>query len=189
MRKSRYLQSGGGQSSAAGEPAGMTKGLSPEQPEALAQADIRCLLSQISEQLSQLREPGRLNNQAAEGNAGSRREEDGSSRQQNGCQRPDRQSVPPDALAQLQRLLGQLLPADQQPAGEENGVSGSFGSSLQNQPAKATQTAAQALANAQYELANELENSLAKLRQVIGESEKLAEKISQLLGEESTSGS
>lgn len=53
--------------------------------------------------------------------------------------------------------------------------------------ASSAQTAAQALAQAQYELANELEASLAKLKQVISESEKLADKISNLLGQESGS--
>ncbi len=49
------------------------------------------------------------------------------------------------------------------------------------------QTAAQALAQAQYELANELEASLTKLKQVISESEKLADRISNLLGQENSS--
>ena len=48
----------------------------------------------------------------------------------------------------------------------------------------AVQTAAQVLAQAQYELSNELEASLKKLKQVISESEKIANKISNLLGEE-----
>lgn len=46
------------------------------------------------------------------------------------------------------------------------------------------QTVSQVLAQAQYELANELETSLQKLKQVISESEKLATNISNLLGEE-----
>lgn len=50
----------------------------------------------------------------------------------------------------------------------------------------AVQTAAQVLAQAQYELSNELEASLKKLKQVISESEKIANKISTLLGEENT---
>lgn len=56
----------------------------------------------------------------------------------------------------------------------------------QGSKAQGTQasTAAQALAQAQYELANELENSLDKLKKVITESEKLANKISNLLGQE-----
>lgn len=47
----------------------------------------------------------------------------------------------------------------------------------------AVHTAAQVLAEAQYELANELDASLKKLKQVISESEKIANKISNLLGE------
>ncbi|MEN6566880.1 MAG: hypothetical protein ABFC57_11310 [Veillonellales bacterium] len=51
----------------------------------------------------------------------------------------------------------------------------------------AVQTAPQVLAQAQFELANELEASLQKLKQVISESEKIANKISNLLGEENQS--
>lgn len=51
----------------------------------------------------------------------------------------------------------------------------------------AVQTATQVLAQAQYELANELEASLQKLKQVINESEKIANKISNLLGEDNQS--
>jgi hypothetical protein len=54
----------------------------------------------------------------------------------------------------------------------------------ENQNKMTAQTAAQALAQAQYELSTELEASLKKLKQVISESEKLANKISNLLGEE-----
>jgi hypothetical protein len=87
----------------------------------------------------------------------------------------------------------------QQRAGGMQSVGGSGQQSVQNsgkqtggqaaggaKPSPA-QTAAQALAQAQYELANELEASLAKLKQVISESEKLADKISNLLGQESGS--
>lgn len=48
---------------------------------------------------------------------------------------------------------------------------------------KTVETAKQILAQAQYELANELEQSLQKLKQVISESEKIANKISNLLGQ------
>lgn len=51
----------------------------------------------------------------------------------------------------------------------------------------AVHTAAQVLAEAQYELANELDASLKKLKQVISESEKIANKISNLLGENNAS--
>ena len=56
----------------------------------------------------------------------------------------------------------------------------------QNNSTVAVQTAAQVLAQAQYELSNELETSLKKLKQVISESEKIANKISNLLGEENS---
>jgi len=54
----------------------------------------------------------------------------------------------------------------------------------QQQDSMAAQTVSQVLAQTQYELANELENNLQKLRQVISKSEKIATNISQLLGEE-----
>lgn len=53
--------------------------------------------------------------------------------------------------------------------------------------AKAVQTAAQVLSEAQYELSNELEASLTKLQKVIQESEKVANNISRLLGKQPTS--
>ena len=53
----------------------------------------------------------------------------------------------------------------------------------------AVQNVSQVLAQAQYELANELENSLKKLKQVIAESEKIANNISNLLGAEGTTKS
>lgn len=64
------------------------------------------------------------------------------------------------------------------------GQQSSGGNSPQNM--MAVQTVNQVLAQAQYELANELENSLKKLKQVISESEKIADNISNLLGEETT---
>ncbi|MCM0760078.1 hypothetical protein M7775_16120 [Sporomusa sphaeroides DSM 2875] len=62
---------------------------------------------------------------------------------------------------------------------------GNDGNNSSNKPI-AVQTAAQVLAQAQYELSNELEASLKKLKQVISESEKIANKISNLLGEENS---
>jgi predicted transcriptional regulator len=54
----------------------------------------------------------------------------------------------------------------------------------QQQDSMAAQTVSQVLAQTQYELANELESSLQKLRQVISKSEQIATNISHLLGEE-----
>ncbi len=75
---------------------------------------------------------------------------------------------------------------NRQQAGQQNGTQ-TGGQSAGGEKATSAQTAAQALAQAQYELANELEASLTKLKQVISESEKLADKISNLLGQENSS--
>lgn len=107
---------------------------------------------------------------------------------------------------QLQDVFSQLLLSknDKQSAGQMNQAnseppSQSNQSSGQSQPEQGqasqdvtklkkltVQTASQVLSQAQYELANELEVSLKKLKQVISESEKIANKISNLLGEESS---
>ncbi len=72
-----------------------------------------------------------------------------------------------------QNTLNQVQPGAQQ------------NSSVKND-AKAVQTAAQVLSEAQFELSNELEASLAKLQKVIRESEKVANNISRLLGKQPT---
>lgn len=95
-------------------------------------------------------------------------------------QQPDPQSAP-----KLQALLNQLLPnGNQGQAGETNSQPpNSAGSGTQSGQLN-PQDAAQALANAQLELSQELEASLKKLKQVIAESEKLANKISNILNTE-----
>ena len=88
----------------------------------------------------------------------------------------------------LHNLFNQLLSAANQnspPQKQQNNGSG------QNQTKQlgiggkqqklAPQDAAQALSQAQYELSQELEASLQKLKQVIAESEKLADRISDLI--------
>lgn len=90
-----------------------------------------------------------------------------------------------ETTEQLQAMFQQLLrnntgSKNKQSTNENSGQN--QGEQGKNQiPA---QTAAQVLAQAQYELSNELEASLKKLKQVINESEKIANKISTLLGEE-----
>lgn len=61
------------------------------------------------------------------------------------------------------------------------GNAGAGGNQGQTGAGLDAQTAAQLLSQAQYELANELEASLQKLRQVIDESEKIATKVGTLL--------
>jgi hypothetical protein len=103
--------------------------------------------------------------------------------------------------AELSAIFSQLLSSGkgtgaspQKPAGQESGgqqcqkSADAQGNQAAGGGSVTARTAAQALAQAQYELANELEASLAKLKQVISESEKLADKISNLLGQESGSG-
>lgn len=96
---------------------------------------------------------------------------------------------------QLQQLFSQLLQGknSSSQAGiqdNQNSTQSQQNNDQANQQTKsktnsmAVQTAAQVLAQAQYELSNELEISLKKLKQVISESEKIANKISNLLGEE-----
>lgn len=79
--------------------------------------------------------------------------------------------------ADTQQRAGGTKPSGEQPQSAQKG----------DEKSSSAQTAAQALAQAQYELANELEASLTKLKQVISESEKLADKISNLLGQENGS--
>lgn len=90
------------------------------------------------------------------------------------------------AGTQQQAGSAQFNGGNQQQAGQKSGKQ-TGGQSTGGENASSAQTAAQALAQAQYELANELEASLTKLKQVISESEKLADKISNLLGQESSS--
>jgi len=92
---------------------------------------------------------------------------------------------------ELQALLASVLQGQ-----NNNGTSDNKSAKTENNDVKksnggksppnmtAVQTVSQVLAQAQYELANELETSLKKLKQVISESEKLANDISKILGEE-----
>lgn len=90
--------------------------------------------------------------------------------------------------SQMNQQQGQMGQQQGQ-MGQQQGIKNQQGQQNQQQGKKqdnqlAVQTAAQVLSEAQYELSVELENSLQKLKQVISESEKLADKISKLLGEE-----
>lgn len=78
-------------------------------------------------------------------------------------------------------LLDQLL-------NQSNAKSAAKGQPTSQQKSNDTlvlQTAAEVLSRAQYELSNELENSLKKLKQVISESEQIANKISNLIEQNS----
>ncbi|XER07034.1 hypothetical protein SRRS_25790 [Sporomusa rhizae] len=122
-----------------------------------------------------------------------------SQNQQGGQQAEDLQSEN-DVSQELRTLFSMLLNNNNKQNNQTNSNQGTNNNSTQNQRqgqvngqnnrqnsnSIAVQTAAQALAQAQYELSNELEASLTKLKQVISESEKIANKISSLLGEENS---
>lgn len=94
------------------------------------------------------------------------------------------------------QMLNQYLQNSQQTAGSDTaGSLSGQASNNQNQTQQQKQspagritakTAQEMLAKAQYELSNELEASLTKLKQVIQESEQVVSKVSSLLGEKNT---
>ena len=89
---------------------------------------------------------------------------------------------------ELQNIFSTLLQSNSNETGKTEKVSSNNKQSQNNPPEiTAVQDAAQMLSQAQYELSNELEASLKKLKEVISESEKIANKISNLIGEEDTS--
>lgn len=175
--------------------------------------EILTLLQQINEQLKQQGSSGQLNAQANASNTQGQADEKGQSKnqslqqnktnqQQQGQQAGSSQNQSNDDPAeelvsqQLQNLFSQLLQGNRTDGQGQMGQNNSGGGNQQGSGQKqqsdkknsvAVQTAAQVLAQAQYELANELEASLKKLKQVISESEKIANKISNLLGEENSS--
>ncbi len=101
---------------------------------------------------------------------------------------PKQQSGGAQQSAGMQNSAGQQGGGSRQQSGGGSQSSGQANSQGTGGGHSVTaQTAAQALAQAQYELANELEASLTKLKQVISESEKLADRISNLLGQENSS--
>ena len=147
--------------------------------------DMLAMLKQINEQLKQ---------RQSQSNDCQQTQRPQSTNQQN--------QPPPEAMIseELKKLFSQLLKNQegQQNQSEElqqsQNIEPQFNNDQQGQASGekskkstiAVQTAAQVLAEAQYELANELDVSLKKLKQVISESEKIAEKISNLLGEGNT---
>lgn len=165
------------------------------------QQDIIGMLTQIAQQLSQLQEASQANqqgsgqNQTVSANAQTAPFQTGQSgnTQQNQQLSAQANGQQPNPADELQKLFSQLLQTGQQNSQQQGQPAASSGqgqepggSSNQQNKKLAVKTAAQVLSEAQFELSVELENSLQKLKQVISESEKLADKISKLLGEEST---
>lgn len=134
--------------------------------------DILLLLEKINLQLENLRLSEDNQQDSKEANTGV--EELVTQLLKNNKTNQDKQNKTSDTKTLLAELLNQSgskqKAASQQPQ--------------QNKSANDTlvlQTAAEVLSRAQYELSNELENSLKKLKQVISESEQIASKISNLI--------
>ncbi len=167
--------------------ASMAKGIAEVQSGATDQADIVNMLQQISQQL------GQLQGQPQPINSGQPMQESESEPvQEESAPEQDDSSQQPDSLAELQRLVSQLAQnqrqqPDQTVKQNAGGKQANGQINMRKLQQKITQkTAARALNDAQYELSVELENSLKKLKQVISESEKLADKITNLIGEETS---
>gem|GEM_PF-713313 len=155
--------------------------------------EIALLLQKVNDQLDEIKRSTpnspQTGEQSSKGSTGQ------NSKQQNDAettaQDNSKQQADVESSADLQALLTSVL---QGKKGDDNnekkssktpsndGSKSNGGKSTQN--AMAAQTVSQVLAQAQYELANELEASLKKLKQVISESEKLANNIGNLLDEE-----
>lgn len=164
------------------------------------------LLNKINYQLSSLQEALNVNNSNPGGQGSPSSQQTGESQQsqelqyQQGGQQSENSQPENDVSQELRNLFSMLLKNDNRQNNQINPNKGTNDTSSQNQrqgqsnsqnnrqnnSSIAVQTAAQVLAQAQYELSNELEASLNKLKQVISESEKIANKISSLLGEENS---
>lgn len=159
-------------------------------PPTSANQDMLALLEKISRQLAELKtSPGGSANMQGQNDR-----QQGAGAEQQAGQRKNQQNAQQDGQpggqqAELAAIFSQLLATGKGDGAAQQKNSEQQGGQTGEQQAAAgktvtAQTAAQVLAQAQYELANELEASLTKLKQVISESEKLADRISNLLGQE-----
>jgi hypothetical protein len=166
------------------------------------QQEVYELLKKISRQLEGFDQQQQQNQQQTQQKNGQPQQSDSagggqqsqSGKQGNGAQQQAGQQNEAQSAQELRSLFSRLLQDENQGArntanakqGDSGG--GRAGGSDGGKPSTVTaQTAAQVLAQAQYELSRELEASLKKLKQVISESEILANKISNLLGEDNQS--
>lgn len=156
-----------------------------------AQAQMACppsgntemlrLLEKISSQLDTLQPPGPAGPQQ---DPQTQSQTAGQMNKQTG-QQPDGSAGSPSS-AEIQNLFSKLMASGKaaSPGSDTSNQSSGGGAAAKAVPA---QTAAQALAQAQFELSKELEASLGKLKQVISESEELANRIGNLIGQENKS--
>lgn len=146
-----------------------------------ASNEIINLLQQVNDKLSQIQSGSEQDQQANDNN-----QQQSNEKQQSGQQENSEQAN--NMVAQeLQNLFSQILQPNNVKGETANKETDPQKESKDQSSTKtmAVQTASQVLAQAQYELANELEASLQKLKQVISDSEKIANQISNLLGESS----
>lgn len=155
--------------------------------------EIASLLQKVNDQLEEIKRSTTNSAQADKQSSKSSTGQD--SKQQNvataAVQNNGKQQADGGPSKELQELLMSVL---QGKNGNENSANKSSNTQSNDvnkpngekspQNMMTVQTVSQVLAQAQYELANELETSLKKLKQVISESEKIAKDISNLLGEE-----
>lgn len=158
----------------------------------ISNMEIALLLQKVNNQLEEMKKSAQGSGQTNEQNKQSSNKQESGSQNTSGMKAPEGdQGAEKGSSQELQTLLSSVL------QGKSNKVNGEKKSSNKQssdadksnggknqQNMMAVQTVSQVLAQAQYELANELEASLKKLKQVISESEKLANNISNLLGEE-----
>lgn len=160
----------------------------------ISNMEIALLLQKVNNQLEEMKNSAQGSGQKSEQNKqGSGKQDSGSQNTSGGKAKDANQGTEKASSQDLQTLLSSILQGQSNKGNSEgkssNKQSNNAGKSNgggNQQNTMAVQTASQVLAQAQYELANELEASLKKLKQVISESEKLANNISNLLGEETT---
>lgn len=158
--------------------------------------DIISLLQKVSSQLQQLQQQqatGQIRSNSLEqsySEQGKKLQNGGQFQKIGVTQYNADQNVPsgskqPETMVtqELQNLFSQLLHGNTNSQSSKEQSPGINNDTINKANTMAVQTAGQILAKAQYELANELEASLNKLKQVISESEKIANQISNLLGE------
>jgi len=151
--------------------------------------EIALLLQKINDQLTELNQSAPPN----ENQGGASQKSNNSSTQEKTTEMPTQsnntQKKDGDITQKVELLLKNILQGKTSSDSDEEKSSNASTNTNSNTAKKQqntlnVQTVSQVLAQAQYELANELETSLKKLKQVISESEKLANNISNLLGDE-----
>jgi hypothetical protein len=145
--------------------------------------DIISLLEQLNSNLEEIRSSSdKSNNQSSSKKPTTQQDETESSTKDDNKKQDDK-----ELLKELKNLVSTMLQGNNSEDSSLKSQSNDTKKSdmkQQQQDSMAAQTVSQVLAQTQYELANELENSLQKLKEVISKSEKVATNISHLLSKE-----